>query len=488
MNTGKCFLINWVHFIIKMDQALLGIDSTVAFSNSQNVKGRGTLVHITRKIVVFEVYNPYSLVQVSEALSNIKVMRGDRLVYDGTGTVTYIVTTGLMSIVTVALSDVWADLNGLMPGAGLKIEAERFIKDWEVSHSLRSSYQLIVNDIAGFLGELSRWLEEAESGVFLDEHGTVIESLKHEFYEEIKNAVAPKIFSIFDDFEDEASQVPEEEADVHKAFVRRELHPLILCSPFIHRAYTKPLGYAGDYEMVNMMLYESKISSLSIYANLIHDLYLQKAPAKAHRNRIVILEDMLKEKAKDALQKNSILKVLNVGCGPAVEVQRFVRTNSLCNHVDFELLDFNKETIDYAFSSIQTASLVSGNKPSVKMIHKSIHALLRESAGKTKVDSVEYDFVYCAGLFDYLTQLVCKKLVELFNRWVRPGGSLLVSNVHSSNPDKFGMEHLVEWHLIYRDEVQIRDLVPNEPGISFKIFMDPTGVNIFLLIEKEENG
>ena len=118
-----------------MDQALLGIDSTVAFSNSQNVKGRGTLVHITRKIVVFEVYNPYSLVQVSEALSNIKVMRGDRLVYDGTGTVTYIVTTGLMSIVTVALSDVWADLNGLMPGAGLKIEAERFIKDWEVSHN-----------------------------------------------------------------------------------------------------------------------------------------------------------------------------------------------------------------------------------------------------------------------------------------------------------------------------------------------------------------
>ena len=151
MNTGKCFLINWVHFIIKMDQALLGIDSTVAFSNSQNVKGRGTLVHITRKIVVFEVYNPYSLVQVSEALSNIKVIRGDRLVYNGTGTVTYIVTTGLMSIVTVALSDVWADLNGLMPGAGLKIEAERFIKDWEVSHSLRSSYQLIVNDIAGFL-------------------------------------------------------------------------------------------------------------------------------------------------------------------------------------------------------------------------------------------------------------------------------------------------------------------------------------------------
>ena len=139
-----------------MDQALSGIDSTVAFSNSQNVKGRGTLVHIARRIVVFEVYNPYSLVQVSEAINNIKIMRGDQLVYNGTGTVTYIVTTGLMSIVTVALSDVWAHLNGLMPGVVLKIEAERFIKDWEVGHTLRASYQLLVNEISDFLV----WLQD----------------------------------------------------------------------------------------------------------------------------------------------------------------------------------------------------------------------------------------------------------------------------------------------------------------------------------------
>lgn len=27
----------------------------------------------------------------------------------------------------------------------------------------------------------------------------------------------------------------------------------MLCSPFAYRAYHKPLGYAGDYEMVNMI-------------------------------------------------------------------------------------------------------------------------------------------------------------------------------------------------------------------------------------------
>ena len=467
-----------------MNQNLLGIDSTVAFSNSQGTTGRGTLIHITRKVIVYEVYNPYSIVQVSETLNNIKVMRGDRIVYNGSGIVTYIVATGLMSIVTVAFSDAWVDFNKLMPGVGLKHEVERFIKDWEVGHTLRASYQVLVDEFLGFLWELSRWLEEAESSIFMDERSAAMETLKREFYEEIKMGVAPKIFSYFSKFEEEASQVPEDEADLHKAFVRRELHPLILCSPFIHRAYTKPLGYAGDYEMVNMMLYESKIPSLSIYANLIHDLYLQKAPAEAHRHRINILQDLLKEKANNALQKGATLKVMNVGCGPAVEIQRFVRTNSLCNHVNFELLDFNKETIDFAYSKIQSAALVSGNKPNIIMMHKSIHALLRESASTDKVDPVEYDFVYCAGLFDYLTQPVCKKLVDLFYRWVQPGGSLLVSNVHTSNPDRFGMEYLAEWHLIYRDETQIKALLPSVEGVRFQVFKDPTGVNIFLLVEK----
>ena len=40
----------------------------------------------------------------------------------------------------------------------------------------------------------------------------------------------------------------------HEAYLRRHLHPLLLCSPFAYRTYQKPLGYAGDYEMVNMIV------------------------------------------------------------------------------------------------------------------------------------------------------------------------------------------------------------------------------------------
>ena len=54
-------------------------DSVVLFSNSQGDSGQGTLVHLTRNLAVFEVYNPYSLVQLSEVLQDVRILRGEVL-------------------------------------------------------------------------------------------------------------------------------------------------------------------------------------------------------------------------------------------------------------------------------------------------------------------------------------------------------------------------------------------------------------------------
>ena len=37
---------------------------------------------------------------------------------------------------------------------------------------------------------------------------------------------------------------------------------------------------------------------------------------------------------------------------------------------------------------------------------------------------------------------------------------MLVTNVHSGNPERNAMEHLLEWHLIYRDEGQLESVLP----------------------------
>ena len=471
-------------FNLTAKESLTGIESLVLFQNSQQKEGRGTLMHITRSMVVFEVYNPYSIVQLSEVLPLLHILRGDRVIYKGRAVVSHILTTGLMTMVSASLLDTWSDLSGLKPGGALKTETLRFIEDWTKGHHLRPGYKLITTTISNFLGELSRWLDEAEVEVLGDKDNDQNNNLREEFYQEVKEPIVPKFSELLGEFEYEASLVPSEEVMIHKSFTRRELHPLTLCSPFVHRTYSKPLGYAGDYEMVNMMLRETKNPVTNTYAKIVDFIHLEAAAPEAHRNRIVMLQDRLqKEAERVAVEEQRIFTVMNIGCGPAVEIQRLIRDTTIVNQCSFQLMDFNDETLDYAERKISEAIEISGNKPIIKFINKSIDELLKEATSKQNDQRQHsYDMVYCAGLFDYFSDQICKRLVSMYYSWLRPGGLLVVTNVHSDNPSRHHMEHLLEWHLVYRDEDNMRNLAPK--GAPCEIICDNTGINIFLNLRK----
>jgi extracellular factor (EF) 3-hydroxypalmitic acid methyl ester biosynthesis protein len=120
----------------------------------------------------------------------------------------------------------------------------------------------------------------------------------------------------------------------------------------------------------------------------------------------------------------------------------------------------------------------------VRYYQRSVHQLLRAATQGGESDFNNYDVVYCAGLFDYLSQRVCKRLVELFCTMVRPGGRVIVTNVAANNPRKAWMEYVMEWNLIYRDTAEMEDLIPdNQPVVSTSVEADSTGVNLILEIE-----
>ena len=462
-----------------MQQALTGIDSLVTFHNSQGREGRGTLIHITRSTVVFEIYNPYSVVQLSEVLPNLNVLRGQRTIYKGRAVVGHILTTGLMVIISATLVDTWNDMSGLKPGDGLQTETKRFIEDWESGHKLRPSYQLVVSNLRNFLGELSRWLEEAEVEIVHKDASEEAKNVIEDFYKEVETPLGPKVGELFLQFEEEAKNVDPDEITVHKAFARRELHPLTMCSPFVHRSYIKPLGYAGDYEMVNMMLRTSATKPESTYAKIVDAFHIEAASPASHRNRIVMLEERLEQESARVIQEEErIFTVLNIGCGPAVELRRFIRNSPLSSQSSLHLMDFNDETLEQVELEIKKAMNDSGNKPILKITHKSIDELLREAHQKEDVFGESFDFVYCAGLFDYFSDQICKRLVAMFYSWLRPNGLLSVTNVHSDNPNRYHMEHLLEWHLVYRDEKGMENLAPK--GTNHKIVTDEIGLTVFL--------
>lgn len=466
-----------------MEKALAGIDSLVSFTNTSGLQGRGTLVHISRSVAVFEVYNPFSLVQLSEVLQEVLVMRGERVIYRGRGVVTSLVATGLMVIASVTLIDSWNSLDHLEPGDALTAEIAKFIEDWEEGRDLSDGYQLAVNKFSNFLAATSRWIEEAETAIVGSGDPDAEKSSR--FRESIEEPVAGKLSKLLDDFQEQARLVPEEEAMPYKAFAQREIHPYMLCAPFVWRTFHKPLGYAGDYEMVNMMLQESPSVGTTTYARIFQDLTTSVAACLAHRNRVKIMERLIAEEAERVTEEEQrVFTVLTVACGPAIEVQRFIRNHDVANQCAMHLMDFNEETLRYTSGRIASAMEETGRKPAVKFIQKSVDDLLKNIHLESEGFLPSYDMIYCAGLFDYFPDNVCRNLLQLYYRWVRPGGLLLTTNVHPNNPERPLMEHLLEWYLIYRDEAHLASLAPK--GSTGEVFADETGVNVFLTIRKSE--
>jgi extracellular factor (EF) 3-hydroxypalmitic acid methyl ester biosynthesis protein len=447
----------------------------VLFKNSRGLAGRGTLLHLTRHHVAIEVYNPYSIVQLSEVLEDVRILRRGYAIYHGKAVVTTLVPTGAVTIVSATLVDGWSDLSDVFDSDEVRTEVVRFIETWTAGAELTPTYQLAVNHLASFLQELGRWLGQAEAL-----YATQVGRERGELFPGVWPPVEQKLSELFERFELEAGRVPRDAIPNHKAFAQRELHPLLMVDPFMHRTFTKPLGYAGDYQIVNFML-EAKAMTTNAYANVVSAFHLSRAPAVAHRNRVHRLEELLRQEGKRRAQAGERLRVLNIGCGPALEIQRFLSTGSEASGALLTLVDFNEETLAYAAEHLGRARATSGLQADVATVHQSIHDLLKAAASGQSSLGAEYDFVYCAGLFDYLSERVCTRLVQLFYEWTAPGGLVLTTNVHTQNPFRHYMAHVGEWYLEHRDERQFLNFAAGRPAT---VTADPTGVNLFLELRK----
>lgn len=457
--------------------ALRPIDPVVTFRNSQGEAARGTLTSVQRRSLVMEIYNPYSIVQASEVLSELTVRSADRSIYKGKAIVVSLVNTGLMAVVSISLSDEWSEFNAINGDMSrVSEEASRFVEEWESRFRIARSYQVIISEFRAFLSEASKWADQADMSDVLprDQEGRIRKDVFYDLAEPLMRKGGEYLSWL----EEEGRKIPLEDSVAHRNFAQTALHPLLLRAPFVYRTFAKPLGYAGDYEMVNQILEDPRQGS-STYFQIVNAFFLRAAVAQAHRNRIDILSGYLDKAAERAAKDRRPMAVLNVGCGPAIEVRRFIARHARPDLLSFTLLDFSEPTIDYTRARIDEVCEQEGKTGHVQFVHQSVHDLLKQVSRKeTPPDKVAFDLVYCAGLFDYLSDKVCSRLLQYFVARTNPGGTVLVTNVHSSNPQRIAMEHLLEWHLIYRDESQLENLLP-VPRTQTRLYTDETGANVF---------
>jgi extracellular factor (EF) 3-hydroxypalmitic acid methyl ester biosynthesis protein len=466
-------------------------DSFILARNSQGIEVRAGVLRLTRYLAVFEVYNPYSIIQLSEVLSDFKIIINDRIMYSGRAVISNVVNTGIMLICEATLDEAWLDVDlfsSVTTPNRLRDEFAQFVQEWRKIGLILPGFKASVADLQTMLMDLRRWLEQVELGIRSEPSGD-LSAIERTVIAELEEPILPTVASWFERFDDVSEKVDEELRPVHRAFARRLLHPLVLCSPFVYRTYHKPLGYAGDYEMVNMIL-RDPYEGASLFAKIVNVCFLKNPPAEAHRNRIKFLTGRLAEETTRIHPLGRRARILNLGCGPAKEIQNFMRQYDLSDRASFTLLDFNDETLEHASGLLNDVRTTHRRQTELNLIKKSVHQILKEAARPgPDLAPGTYDFVYCAGLFDYMSDRICKRLMNIFYDLLAPGGLLIATNVDASKPFRHSMEFILEWHLICRNQAQLAALNPDKaPPGSFSINNELTGVNIFIEVRKPANG
>ncbi|MSU57958.1 MAG: methyltransferase [Pedosphaera sp.] len=460
-------------------------ENLVSFQNSHGADGRGSVLRMSRHAAAFEIYSADAVLLTSEVLREFKIIWQDRTLYSGRAVVRNLLHTGLVTVCEVTLDDGWSDVDvsAAASPAGLAGQFNGFLHEWQKLYRVLPEYKVVLADLQTFFTDLRLWLEQVELGLRAAPAGDRLR-LEQEVISHLSPPVVSAIASLFGNYEHVAARIEPDLVPAHRAFAKRQLHPLLLTSPFVHRSYAKPLGYAGDYEMVNMM-FRDLAEGGSLFSKLINVYALQLPPICAHRNRIGYLTSHLATEAMRLAAAGRALRVFNLGCGPALEVQRFLAGNELSSRAAFTLLDFNDETLAYSNTRLNEIKRRHNRATQLHLAKKPVHQLLKQAERGVATPAAEqFDVVYCAGLFDYLSDKVCRKLMDIFYQQLAPGDLLIATNV-TTNPARHEMECFLEWHVIHRTAEQMHALTPGRAAAeNATLKHDPTSVNLFLEIRK----
>ena len=451
---------------------------------------RARLRRLTRYSAVLEIYQPGLVLQLSEVLEGFQIILQGRVIYEGRAVVTALINAGTMLIGEVRLDEGSFRLSSFSPGedpAPLHEGFQAFLGHWQKLYRVRPAFKVVVADMQTFLSDLRLWLEQTEVEIRAARPGARAER-EEAAAREIGRDMVPAFDAMHERLESIAADLEPELRPVHQVFAQRLLHPLVLCAPFAHRTYHKPLGYAGDYEMVNMILRDPHEGG-SLFAKVVNRWFLSQWPARAHRNRIQYLKGLLREEARRRATRGQPLRVLSLGCGPAREIQEFLAEDALGHPARFELWDFNEETTRHVQRVLEDCRRRHGRRVELDIRRQSVQQVIKEGARAAPAPVREYDFIYCAGLLDYLSDRIAAQVMAGLYDWLAPGGRLAATNVEDCKPFRHMLEFVLDWHLFYRNPAQSAALLP--PGLSAartRVLKDPTEVNVFVEARKPEHG
>jgi len=249
-------------------------------------------------------------------------------------------------------------------------------------------------------------------------------------------------------------------------------------SVIVKRASDKPLGYPGDYELLEAIYNNQGISEK--IGHYFDKSFLNNRYAVAVRNR----KEKMKTILREFITKSSspAVRILNLACGSCREIKELLSSLDVhkkriifeCIDQDGDALEFVKDSlgklrgsIELRFSQENILDIV--NKPSY-------YANL---IGKQ-------DLAYSIGLADYLPDRILKKLIRFCFGLLSPGGKLVITHKDIDEYKPLDPDWFCDWTFIPRNREKLSSLIKGSGIDNFSIVLerDHSKIILFTIIGK----
>lgn len=257
-------------------------------------------------------------------------------------------------------------------------------------------------------------------------------------------------------------------------FIFKEIFPYFMRSRFAERAYYKPKGYAGDFQMMEM-IYKNEPAGDGKLGILVDGWCLNTKAASAVRCRRDLMSDLLAQWSRNRGDAGKLFRILNLACGSSRELFDFLGNAKDTHRMEITCVDADPEALEYSNRHVD----VIRHNASIRFMRENV---VKWALGRTEHHFGQLDIIYSAGLMDYLDRRMFQKLAERCYSHLKPGGVLILGNFGETSPNRAFMDHILKWSLIYRSEGELSGILAGTSfGNRVRVVKEPNGINLFAL-------
>jgi len=214
----------------------------------------------------------------------------------------------------------------------------------------------------------------------------------------------------------------------------------------------KPLGYAGDFMVMNYFYdFIDQYLGESSYEKLMNH-YSSNIPIA---DSLVERKEFFKQKILDVMAEKEPVRILSVASGSARELMELVEEAKIDKPLYFDCLDVEQEAFEYIKKALEKINTENKKNLHIRFIRASFLDLIK---GRDIPDLFKkYDFVYSSGMFDYLTDRMARKLISYMFGLLETSASLVVTNARKEDYHRAYYEMLGGWKLSHRSDKEALD-------------------------------